>query len=218
MIESVRHGERTGVRDALHRFMQRACGSGESRFIFAYAVLDVVLRVGRFIEELGGEVEAVVPPVVEVERQLTAEDPQAIEVFLLQILVAALEFRERRQADKYGDVIEKARAFIDEHFNESDLSLNTVAKVVNMSPSHFSTIFSHESGSTFIEYLTATRIRRAMDLLKSTSMRASEIAYQVGYGDPHYFSHVFKKQTGATPSAFRRCESETARDGCEDEP
>jgi two-component system response regulator YesN len=83
------------------------------------------------------------------------------------------------------------------------LSLNEVAAQVILSSSHFSTVFSHETGQTFKEYLTEIRIKKAKELLRTTPMKAFEICYQVGYNDPHYFSHVFHKNTGLTPIEFR---------------
>ena len=73
-----------------------------------------------------------------------------------------------------------------------------------MSNSHFCTIFSQEMGVTFTEYLTELRMNRAKELLRTTQMRSSDIAYAVGYNDPHYFSYLFKKHTGMTPRDFRR--------------
>jgi len=86
---------------------------------------------------------------------------------------------------------------------DPDLSLNEVAAQVNLSPSHFSVVFSQETGQTFKEYLTEVRIKKAKELLRMTTLRSAEISYQVGYSDPHYFSYVFRKNTGATPSEFR---------------
>ncbi len=103
----------------------------------------------------------------------------------------------------HNTVIQRAKRYIQEHFADPDISLNTVAAEVNYSPNHFSTVFSQEAGDTFIEYLTCTRITRAKQLLSSTGMRSSEIAYEVGYNDPHYFSFLFKKTTGKSPREFR---------------
>jgi two-component system response regulator YesN len=107
---------------------------------------------------------------------------------------------------KHCDIIEKSMGYITAHYAEQSISLNTVAEFVGLSPNHFSTVFSQETGSTFIERLTRTRLARARELLKSTATRASEIAYLVGYNDPHYFSYVFRKNMGLTPSEFRRGE------------
>jgi two-component system response regulator YesN len=108
------------------------------------------------------------------------------------------------KTSRYCDIIKKSREYISAHYAEQSISLNTVAESVGLSPNHFSTVFSQETGETFIECLTRTRLRKAQDLLKSTQVRASEIAYMVGYNDPHYFSYVFKKNVGMSPSEFRK--------------
>ena len=107
------------------------------------------------------------------------------------------------KSSKYCDVIEKSTEYIREHFAEGNVSLNTVAEFVGLSPNHFSTVFSQETGETFIECLTRARLQKAGELLKTTSIRSSEIAYKVGYNDPHYFSYVFKKNVGLSPSEYR---------------
>ena len=70
--------------------------------------------------------------------------------------------------------------------------------------SRFSTVFAQETGQTFTEYLTSLRIARARELLRTTDLRSSQIAFEVGYNDAHYFSYLFKKNTGLTPSEYRR--------------
>jgi AraC-like DNA-binding protein len=107
------------------------------------------------------------------------------------------------KSSKYCDIIEKSTEYIREHFAEGSVSLNTVAEFVGLSPNHFSTVFSQENGETFIECLTRARLQKAVELLKTTSIRSSEIAYRVGYNDPHYFSYVFKKNIGLSPSEYR---------------
>ncbi|MCL1896564.1 MAG: AraC family transcriptional regulator, partial [Clostridiales bacterium] len=104
---------------------------------------------------------------------------------------------------KYGEVIRKAQDYIKNNYSEQDISLHLVAKEVNISPNHFSTIFSQETGETFINYITRVRLDHAKALLKTTQMRTSEIGYEVGYNDTHYFSYVFKKNTGMTPKEYR---------------
>jgi two-component system response regulator YesN len=72
-----------------------------------------------------------------------------------------------------------------------------------LSASHFSAVFSQEAHQTFKEYLTEIRINKAKELLRMTTLRSADIAYQVGYNDPHYFSSVFKRNTGLSPIEFR---------------
>jgi two-component system response regulator YesN len=100
--------------------------------------------------------------------------------------------------------VEKSREYIAERYSDASISLNSVAEHVGLSPNHFSAIFSQETGETFIERLTAARLAKARELLRDTRARASEIAYMVGYNDPHYFSYVFRKNVGLSPSDYRR--------------
>jgi two-component system response regulator YesN len=87
---------------------------------------------------------------------------------------------------------------------DSTLMLQDVARAVNMSNSRFSTVFSQQSGKTFTEYLTALRIHRAQELLRDTDLRSSQIAFEVGFNDSHYFSYLFKKSVGMTPGEYRQ--------------
>ncbi|MBB3112880.1 two-component system response regulator YesN [Paenibacillus phyllosphaerae] len=107
-------------------------------------------------------------------------------------------------SDKYGDMIAKVKAYIQANYNNEKLSLQDVAKQVLVSQSHLSKVFSQETGQTLTEYLTQTRIRKAMELLKTTRDKTFEIAFAVGYNDQHYFSNLFKKVTGMTPMEYRR--------------
>jgi two-component system response regulator YesN len=101
-------------------------------------------------------------------------------------------------------LLNQAVEFIDMHYSEETISLDRVARKVNVSPNYFSAIFSQEIGQTFIEYITGKRIDEARRMLRQTDRRSSEIAFAVGYKDPHYFSFVFKKVSGCTPSEYRR--------------
>jgi len=100
-------------------------------------------------------------------------------------------------------LVQQVQNYIDHHYMDSDLSLEKVAAQVNLSPSHFSVVFSQETGQTYTVYLTKLRIKKAKELLRMTTLRSTDICYQVGYSDPHYFSHVFGKHTGFSPKQFR---------------
>jgi len=120
-----------------------------------------------------------------------------------KILCDALAFRDSQRSGQYKTLVRLAKDYMEQHFVDPELSLNEVASRVNLSASHFSTVFSQETGQTFKECLTETRIRKAKELLRTTPLRSADIAYQVGYNDPHYFSSVFKKNTGLSPIEFR---------------
>lgn len=94
--------------------------------------------------------------------------------------------------------------FIQNNYMDSELSLNVVCSYLNISASYFSTIFKEETGETFTEVLSRTRMEKAKELLENTTMKNYEIAEKVGFSDPHYFGISFKKATGKTPTEYAR--------------
>jgi len=101
------------------------------------------------------------------------------------------------------DVILKAQEYIQRNYANKDISLHSVAREVSISPNHFSTVFSQETGETFISYITRVRLEKAKILLRTTQKRTTDVGYEVGYNDTHYFSYVFKKHIGMTPKEYR---------------
>ena len=93
--------------------------------------------------------------------------------------------------------------YIDENYYKETISLNEVEDAVNMSANYLSAIFSQNMQKTFVEYITCKRVDRAKKLLRETDKSSGEIAQEVGYKDPHYFSYVFKKRFGVSPSKYR---------------
>ena len=133
----------------------------------------------------------------------TAESVDDIKDYIGTLLDHVIELRNTLSGRRYSDIIRTARKRIEQDYMSEDISLNTVAAEVCMSPSYFSSVFSKEMGKTFIEYLTEVRMEKAKQYLVCSSMKTSEISYEVGYKDPHYFSYIFKKTQGCTPKEYR---------------
>ena len=133
-------------------------------------------------------------------RNVTQEDLRRC---LTQLLYEAATLRDRASSSQYGGLIRQAVDYIDGHFTDGSLSLNLVAREINISANYLSAVFSQEMGVTFTEYVTGKRMEKARELLRSTDKRSGEIAFAVGYRDPHYFSFLFKKTQGCTPRDYR---------------
>ena len=115
----------------------------------------------------------------------------------------ALELRDRESSSQCSTLLKQAVAYIDSHYTDETLSLNQVAREVNISANYLSAVFSQETGETFTEYVTGRRMDLAKELLRTTDKRSGEVAAAVGYKDPHYFSFLFKKTQGCTPRDYR---------------
>jgi two-component system response regulator YesN len=104
--------------------------------------------------------------------------------------------------------VEHAKEYVREHYADSDLAVETVCRTLGVSTAYFSTIFKKETGKTFINYLTEYRMEVAVELLLTGDDKTYVIAEKTGYSDPNYFSYVFKKQFGMSPSKYRAQKSE----------
>lgn len=121
-----------------------------------------------------------------------------------EIIHYLIDIKIHPSMSKYQSVIAQALTFIKQNYTNPDISLNMVAEEVSLSPAHFSTIFSQSLGKTFIDYLTDQRIQHAKKILSETNHRLSEIALEIGYNDPNYFSFLFKKKQGVSPTEYRQ--------------
>lgn len=97
-----------------------------------------------------------------------------------------------------------AMEYIEKHYSDCNLSLQTICDYLSISISYFSSIFKDYHEETFIEALTRIRVNKAKELFDLTAQKMYEVAYAVGYSDAHYFSVVFKKITGVTPSEYMK--------------
>jgi two-component system response regulator YesN len=104
---------------------------------------------------------------------------------------------------KYSDNIQDCVTYIDLHYNE-DLTLKKMAEYLNLNNSYLSTLFKKELGKTVTAYVTQTRIKQALLLLNSTKQSIRDVANQCGFDDMNYFSRIFKKYQGMSPSSYRK--------------
>lgn len=104
-----------------------------------------------------------------------------------------------------NQLIGRALKYIQENF-QKDLSLDEVSRQLDISPYYFSKLFKEETGSNFVECVTNLRMERAKQLLTEENLSMKEICAQVGYSDPNYFSRIFKKNAGVTPTEYREGE------------
>ena len=108
-----------------------------------------------------------------------------------------------KRTNPHVELVRQAQNYMDENFTKSDLTLQSVAQTVHMSPSYFSIVFKQTVGRSFIAYLTDLRIEQSKYLLQHTSQRVYEIGYAVGYDNPTYFSTLFKRCCGIGPTEYR---------------
>lgn len=123
--------------------------------------------------------------------------------FFLGMLEQCVIWRIECSREDSNTAIKKAKEYIAKNYHHEWISLGSVADAVNLSHTYFSSTFKKDVGTSFVDYLTRVRLDKAKELLCCTSMQVSEIAYKVGFKDYRYFSQIFKKFIGQTPSCFK---------------
>lgn len=113
------------------------------------------------------------------------------------------ELLGRQRSDSAWRTVERAKHYIGQHYADSELSVESVCTHLHLSPAYFSTLFKREEGMSFIAYVTNVRMERAAHLLLESDDKTYLIAEKTGYTDPNYFSYVFKRRFGISPSKYR---------------
>ena len=169
-----------------------------------YIIMDAYIVMMSFCEKIEGIEGEMQAQSEELKNSMkTSQTLEEIKNYIRMLLKKIIGVRDTISGRRYSDIIEIAKDQIRKTYMSDEISLNTIAAEVGMSPSYFSSIFSKEMGKTFVEYLTEIRMDRAKELLMCSSMKTSGIGYEVGYKDPHYFSYIFKKTQNCTPKEFR---------------
>ncbi len=200
VMQSASAQEVPSFTDEYIRSVEEALGS---KPFCQYLMLSARFTAARFAASLGIDQREAFAPLTCLElvgRNVTAADLRG---YLSSILLRIVELRDQASSSQFRSLLKQAVAYIDSHFAEESLSLNQVAREVNISANYLSAVFSQEMGATFTEYVTSKRMDRAKELLRTTDKRSGEVAAAVGYRDPHYFSFLFKKTQGCTPRDYR---------------
>ncbi len=106
-------------------------------------------------------------------------------------------------AIRHEKIVKMAKQYMQKNFSKM-ISLDDIAEHVGISTYHLSHIFGDQSDFTVYNYLMTLRMKKAKSLLKESNLNVSDVAYAVGYNDPQYFSKVFRKYHGVSPSQFAK--------------
>lgn len=129
--------------------------------------------------------------------------PDVLERWLNDLCLSFSDRLVRARNTSSRSIVEEAKEYIYAHYAEEELSLDDICRELGVSGSYFSSIFKKETGTSFIGFLTECRMEKAARLLLETEEKNYVIAGQVGYADPNYFSYVFKRKFGVSPSKYR---------------
>lgn len=201
----LKNGSQQEVADFIDTYIESIGKANMDSMIFRqYIVLDTNFAALRFLKKIGNKEERLKEHHTKVGNLLTnISSRELTRNYLIKIVDLCIESRDQMSKSRLEGWIEDAKDYINEHYGDEKISLNAVAAYVNVSPNHFSRVFRQVEGKTFVEYLTQTRLNKAKEMLRCSSMKTSDIGSRLGYRDAHYFYYIFKKEVGCTPKDYR---------------
>ncbi|MCF7924938.1 MAG: response regulator [Candidatus Izimaplasma sp.] len=165
------------------------------------------IEIGHLIIHLASKAEVSLDNVIDGDLLITIQRTTAIdELFSLfeEVLLTVKALDIRKQLTRSEKLTQEAIAYIDEHYNDTTLTLEQLSDHLNVSLSHLSMLFKKNSGYTFSKYLIKVRMQKAEEYLSNTDLKIADIALLCGYSDVYYFSHSFKKHSGLSPRMYRK--------------
>lgn len=203
LFKKIRIGSPQDVTEAVDKYMDRMSFPDKSLQYHHIAVMEMVSALYRFVSNNDLVVEEFSGDTRQLYSNLLDLEPEALRKWLLDISLLFRENLMNARSRSSKSFVFRAKEYIDNHYFEEELSLDSICDLLGVSNSYFSTIFKKETGQSFIGYLTSYRMEKAAHLLLETAEKSYMIAKSVGYADPNYFSYVFKRQFGVSPSKYR---------------
>ncbi|HHW30088.1 MAG TPA: response regulator [Clostridiaceae bacterium] len=127
------------------------------------------------------------------------------ERFITEFTIKLCAYISKKRYVKHTATIRKAIIYIEQNYNDENLSLDKIADHVGMHPNYISHLFKKEKGESLSSYICRYRIKKAEELiLKNQSLKMYDVAYEVGFNDPNYFATCFKNIIGVSPTEYRQ--------------
>ena len=204
IFKKIKTGDKKAVEEAVSDCISHFSRNGTSLQKYRILIMELIAEIFRFgnnnqlnMEQIFGENNDVY------SEALQLESPEALKEWLADVALKMQEMVLSERQDTTKSFVTSAVEYVKEHYADQNLTVETMCKNLGVSAAYFSTIFKKETGKTFINYLTDYRMEQAVEFLMTGDDKTYVIAEKTGYSDPNYFSYVFKKQFGMSPSKYK---------------
>lgn len=204
VMKAVKLGKRQELKVAVDALIYNLKNSKISLPRFQVAMMEMVMGLAKFGRSYNLNLEEVFDGKISFFQNVGKFE--SLDVLGEQLYQTCLKFHSiihQERMDSTKMLTEKAKHYIEDHYAQSELSVDMICGYLGVSAAYFSTIFKREIGENFVTYLTDIRMEAALELLNNTQDKTYVIAAKVGYTEPNYFSYVFKKKYGFSPSKYR---------------
>lgn len=203
LFQTIRLGTEEDIRISAEAYFQHVFSVVTSLQQHHIAVMELISALYRFAVNNDLQVEEFSEEIRFLYSRLLDLEPDALQGWLTNISMVFHDRIVNERSKSTNSLIRKAKEYVHNNYRDEELSLDKICEVLGVSNSYFSTIFKKETGNSFIAYLTDYRMEKAARKLVETDEKSYMIAKSVGYTDPNYFSYVFKRRFGVSPSKYR---------------
>jgi two-component system response regulator YesN len=202
---TVKSGMRGKALELLDRLLQEgSVGQKASIESIRAAAANVVSMLLNVITEAGIGIPDIFGPAQPFDRIFKIDTFPDMKEYLKGAVVTVIDAIDGMRSRKVNQTVKQIQEYIHQNLANGELSLSGTAKAFYMNVSYLSRVFKQETGQTFVEYLTKARLEKAVKLLRETDMKAYQIAWEVGFIDPHYFGICFKRFTGMSVNDYKK--------------
>lgn len=208
VFKKIRVNDAQGLEQAIHTFITESEPHMTNIQDYRFFVMDIMTALYRFARNNHLSTSDLFAKKGDVYQYASKIEKKDLEASLYRECLEVQKRLNESRTNSTRSFVVKAQEYANENYPDETLSVDTICRELGVSAAYFSTVFKKETGKAFIQYLTDIRMNKAAQLLCEKDRKTYVIAKEVGYSDPNYFSYVFKKKFGVSPSKYRSGEGE----------
>lgn len=196
-------GSESDIEKAVGNYMKQKFMSFDSLEKYHIAVMELISELYHFMTNNELDIAKISGGTSALYNEISNFEPNVLEKWLLKTaMMLHSDMADARYHSKKS-LIDQAKEYVQQNYQKEELGLDDICRQLGVSNSYFSSMFKKETGKSFVGYLTDYRMEKAARMLVETGEKSYMIAKSVGYSDPNYFSYVFKRSYGVSPSKYR---------------
>ncbi len=203
VFKKIKMADQETVEKAAARYIEDNIGNQSSIQNYRFFVMELVSEIYKFAKNNEIDITRIFDMNSDVYSAVQQMEQNELCSWFGRVCITMQDMIAFKRTDNTRSFVSKAKDYVADHYADQDLSIDFICSYLGVSSAYFSTVFKKETGKTFVGYLTDYRMEKAEKMLLETDEKTYIIAQEVGYSDPNYFSYVFKKQFGVSPSKYK---------------
>lgn len=203
LFKAIYLGDNKSIEDAVSKEIEKLHKNANTVSQYNLVIMEMVGAFYRFCANNFIDFNDFLGDINNPYERVPQMDESTLKNWLIKCSLGVSEKLKSVRNSKSRSLVNDAQNIVTDRYMEPDLSLDKVCSIMGVSNSYFSSVFKKEVGKSFVTYLTDYRMDIAAGLILDTNEKSYKIAEQVGYLDANYFSYVFKKKFGISPSKYR---------------